>query len=66
MTIVTYEDKMAYLEYLRQRQKTRFKIDLIECIMEDVRDMHIINEEAVEFQKEEKKATDLYEELFLK
>lgn len=66
MIVVTYEEKMEYLEQLRQKQKNAFKVDLIECIMEDVRDMHIINEEAVKFSKIEKKATDIYEEMFLK
>lgn len=67
MVVISYENKMAYLEYLRQRQRKSFKVDLIECIMEDVRDMHIINEEAVKFNKiEKKKASDIYEEMFLK
>ena len=52
MTVVTYEDKMNYLEDLRKRVKILNEsckncmpdeelartIDIIECIMEDVRD----------------------------
>ena len=78
MTVITYEDKMKWLNYHLERLKdhqckstldfeiTQKKIDIIECIMEDVRDMHIINEEAVKFNKIEKQAEDIYGELFLK
>lgn len=78
MIVVTYEDKLKWLYYqlekLKDHQKkstldlkiTQENIDIIECIIEDVRDMHIINEEAEKFNKIEKKASDIYEEMFLK
>lgn len=46
MIVVTYEEKMEYLEQLRQKQKNAFKVDLIECIMEDVRDFKTILEQS--------------------
>ena len=70
MTVITYEDKMKWLNYHLERLKdhqckstldfeiTQKKIDII--------DMHIINEEAVKFNKIEKQAEDIYGELFLK
>lgn len=78
MERITYEEKMNWLDSKRieliQRSKkytsevmyNKYLINIIECIMEDVRDMHIINEEAEKFDRIEKKAADIYEELFLK
>ncbi len=78
MIKITYEEKMNYLDskrnelierskkYTSEVEYDEYLINIIECIMEDVRDMHIINEEVEKFNKIEKKATDIYEELFLK
>jgi len=78
MIKITYEEKMNYLDskrnelidrskkYTSEVEYDKYMIDIIECIMEDVRDMHIINEEVEKFNKIEKKASDIYEELFLK
>ena len=78
MIKITYEEKMNWLytkrnelierskKYTSEVDYDKYLIDIIECIMEDVRDMHIINEKAEKFNKIEKKATDIYEELFLK
>lgn len=46
MIVFAYEEKTEYLEQLRQKQKNAFKVDLIECIMEDVRDFKTILEQS--------------------
>ena len=76
MVVVTYEEKMGFLDNLLMRGKLLHEtcegcfpqrhIEILECIIEDVRDMHIINEEAEKFSKIEKKAEDIYGDLFLK
>lgn len=59
MTKITYKDKMDFLEDLQKRQKflnescktcltdveLNRNLDIIECIMEDVRDFKSLNEE---------------------
>lgn len=64
MTVVTYEDKMNYLEDLRKRVKFLNEsckncmsdeelartIDIIECIMEDVRDLGKALEKLEEYE----------------
>lgn len=64
MEKITYEDKMGYLEQLRQKQRKSFKVDLIECIMEDVVQMHQLEEQCQ--KRQNKEIADIYEELFLK
>ena len=60
MIKITYEDKMKFLEDLRERQKflnesckaclpdeeLSKNIDIIECIMEDIRDFKIVQEQS--------------------
>ena len=78
MIVITYEEKIEWLSHQLEKLKahkakstfdsklTQRCIDVVECIMEDVRDMHIINEEADKFNKIEKKAEDIFGELFFK
>ena len=70
MVVITYEDKMEFLENLKMRAKLLHEtceacfpqrdIDILECIMEDVNEIHEQN------KKNEKMTDELYEELFLK
>ena len=70
MVTVTYEEKMEFLDRLRERAKLLHKtceacfpshdLEILECIMEDVVECHH------QYKKEEKMVNDIYEEMFLK
>ena len=76
MEKITYEDKMNYLDSKRieliQRSKKytseveydKYFIDVIECIMEDVDQMHQLEEQCQ--KRQDKELADIYEEMFLK
>ena len=74
MTIVTYEEKMDYMDNLIMRSKLLHEtcasciserdLEILECIKEDVDQMHQLDEQCQ--KKEDKELADIYEELFLK
>lgn len=74
MTIVTYEEKMDYMDNLIMRSKllhetcasciSEHDLEILECIKEDVDQMHQLGEQCK--KRQEKEVADIYEEMFLK
>lgn len=76
MEKITYEDKMNYLDskrielierskkYTSEVEYDKYLIDTIECIMEDVDQMHQLEEQCQ--KRQDKEVDEIYEELFLK
>lgn len=76
MVVITYEEKMKWLNYhlkkLKEHQAkstfdfglTQKSIDVIECIIEDVRDFKELSDKAEELKKKGDEDNNAWEELF--